>query len=563
MNQHQEHHHQHHYNSQVDVVIEDAALMADPSTARLRAGKTAALPSASFPVPATSQAKPKAIPQGHAGVFGRKNNWADQIAEDELFANSGNLQNIAPMTLAATARSSSIHAPTIHAASLAQRPPSTTAGSRYIMPSQQPVMHPHHQQQQAGSMSKPPSPVDPAQNQVKFVNSTVENLQNQIKKEEAPKKKRTRTSPEQLRILQKAFQTDPMPSSSARLALSKKLGMNARAVQVWFQNRRAKAKRADSLGGAGHQDSYDDDDADSQGGYSEEQDQPTPGQFMRPSGNRAASMSSMPISYAPEMNGFYNAQMGQNVLGMDAASFFEPIEQSHYESELGGGANINGMDYATNGYGSFYGSSYPPVQGMFSLPPGTPYDLGGGSNAMDNQQAMMKNMGYGSYQSNANSLSEDLLPAGMDFGGATNGDEPLLGSINPLSAFLDNNDFDMNNTVFGVSDLNAADSVGGLYGGASSAAVPIPSASRRSFSLNDIHSQLTLQQIQTLESVGLPSLGQRTGGLGAIREAEEVSSAEAPSGRTSGGGFVQAQDSLLTTPIDDLRMSAFWDGAAE
>lgn len=90
----------------------------------------------------------------------------------------------------------------------------------------------------------------PLPNQVKFVNSTVEILQNQIKRDEAPKKKRTRTTPDQLRILQKAFTTDPMPNSSARLTLAKKLGMNARAVQVWFQNRRAKekleAKRAET-----------------------------------------------------------------------------------------------------------------------------------------------------------------------------------------------------------------------------------------------------------------------------------------------------------------------------
>ena len=87
---------------------------------------------------------------------------------------------------------------------------------------------------------------------VKFVNATVEILQNQIRKEEAPKKKRTRTTPDQLRILQKAFSADPMPNSSARLALAKRLGMNARAVQVWFQNRRAKekleAKRAEAGG---------------------------------------------------------------------------------------------------------------------------------------------------------------------------------------------------------------------------------------------------------------------------------------------------------------------------
>ena len=77
---------------------------------------------------------------------------------------------------------------------------------------------------------------------VKFVNSTMEILQNQMKKDEAPKKKRTRTSPEQLRILQKAFNQDPMPTSASRVQLAKKLGMNVRAVQVWFQNRRAKGK---------------------------------------------------------------------------------------------------------------------------------------------------------------------------------------------------------------------------------------------------------------------------------------------------------------------------------
>lgn len=78
--------------------------------------------------------------------------------------------------------------------------------------------------------------------QVKFVNSTLEILQSQMKKEDGPKKKRTRTSPEQLRILQKAFSQDPMPNAAARLTLAKKLGMNVRAVQVWFQNRRAKGK---------------------------------------------------------------------------------------------------------------------------------------------------------------------------------------------------------------------------------------------------------------------------------------------------------------------------------
>jgi hypothetical protein len=78
---------------------------------------------------------------------------------------------------------------------------------------------------------------------VKFVNSTPDSLEDQIKREELePKKKRLRTTPEQLRILNKEFLVEQMPNASARGVLAKKVGMTPRAVQVWFQNRRAKAK---------------------------------------------------------------------------------------------------------------------------------------------------------------------------------------------------------------------------------------------------------------------------------------------------------------------------------
>ncbi len=121
-----------------------------------------------------------------ASIFGRQQGWSDQVAD----------ANMLKSTLTPAAPTSS----------------SSSSNSQH-----------HHES-------------------VKFVHSTMEILENQIKREEAPKKKRTRTSSEQLRILQKAFATDPMPSSSSRLALSKRLGMNPRAVQVWFQNRRAKEK---------------------------------------------------------------------------------------------------------------------------------------------------------------------------------------------------------------------------------------------------------------------------------------------------------------------------------
>lgn len=57
------------------------------------------------------------------------------------------------------------------------------------------------------------------------------------------KKKRQRTSPEQLAILEQIFQTDKMPSQQTRVQLADQLGMSSRRVQIWFQNKRAKVKR--------------------------------------------------------------------------------------------------------------------------------------------------------------------------------------------------------------------------------------------------------------------------------------------------------------------------------
>jgi len=57
------------------------------------------------------------------------------------------------------------------------------------------------------------------------------------------KKKRQRTSPDQLAILETIFQTDKMPSQQTRVQLADQLGMSSRRVQIWFQNKRAKVKR--------------------------------------------------------------------------------------------------------------------------------------------------------------------------------------------------------------------------------------------------------------------------------------------------------------------------------
>jgi len=60
----------------------------------------------------------------------------------------------------------------------------------------------------------------------------------------AHKKKRQRTSPEQLAILEQIFQTDKMPNQQTRVQLADQLGMSSRRVQIWFQNKRAKVKRS-------------------------------------------------------------------------------------------------------------------------------------------------------------------------------------------------------------------------------------------------------------------------------------------------------------------------------
>jgi len=68
----------------------------------------------------------------------------------------------------------------------------------------------------------------------------------------ANKKKRQRTSPDQLEILEQIFQTDKMPSQQTRVHLADQLGMSSRRVQIWFQNKRAKVKR-----GTGKSDDFD------------------------------------------------------------------------------------------------------------------------------------------------------------------------------------------------------------------------------------------------------------------------------------------------------------------
>ncbi|KAL0074766.1 homeobox domain-containing protein, partial [Phycomyces blakesleeanus] len=54
--------------------------------------------------------------------------------------------------------------------------------------------------------------------------------------------RRRRTSREQHKTLEDTFQANRKPNSKVRHALADQLCMPVRSVQVWFQNRRAKAK---------------------------------------------------------------------------------------------------------------------------------------------------------------------------------------------------------------------------------------------------------------------------------------------------------------------------------
>ncbi|KAI0709872.1 hypothetical protein C8Q76DRAFT_624997, partial [Earliella scabrosa] len=56
------------------------------------------------------------------------------------------------------------------------------------------------------------------------------------------RRKRSRVSPEQLAKLEHYFAADNSPTSARRKEIARELGMDERQTQIWFQNRRAKAK---------------------------------------------------------------------------------------------------------------------------------------------------------------------------------------------------------------------------------------------------------------------------------------------------------------------------------
>ncbi|GJJ08618.1 hypothetical protein Clacol_002837 [Clathrus columnatus] len=69
------------------------------------------------------------------------------------------------------------------------------------------------------------------------------------------KRKRSRVTPEQLSHLERLFLIDRSPTAAKRKEISEMLGMQERQTQIWFQNRRAKAKTLDGKGKLGFRDS--------------------------------------------------------------------------------------------------------------------------------------------------------------------------------------------------------------------------------------------------------------------------------------------------------------------
>ncbi|KAG5653234.1 hypothetical protein H0H81_001617 [Sphagnurus paluster] len=64
-------------------------------------------------------------------------------------------------------------------------------------------------------------------------------------KEKVEKRKRSRVTPDQLVHLERFFLLDRSPTAARRREISELLGMQERQTQIWFQNRRAKAKLQD------------------------------------------------------------------------------------------------------------------------------------------------------------------------------------------------------------------------------------------------------------------------------------------------------------------------------
>lgn len=61
-----------------------------------------------------------------------------------------------------------------------------------------------------------------------------------------PTRKRTHLKPDQVALLQESFNGNALPDSSVRSRLARELNVTERTIQIWFQNRRAKARKVET-----------------------------------------------------------------------------------------------------------------------------------------------------------------------------------------------------------------------------------------------------------------------------------------------------------------------------
>lgn len=88
-------------------------------------------------------------------------------------------------------------------------------------------------------------------------------------------KHRRRTSRAQLKVLEKSFSENPKPNATVRRILAQKLDMTPRGVQIWFQNRRAKAKLLRRKSGQDGNEQEEEQDAEKESKQQQQQQQDT------------------------------------------------------------------------------------------------------------------------------------------------------------------------------------------------------------------------------------------------------------------------------------------------
>ncbi|KAG6809817.1 hypothetical protein H0H92_014623 [Tricholoma furcatifolium] len=93
------------------------------------------------------------------------------------------------------------------------------------------------------SGSEPPDEEKDSSTEVQWERSS--SVASNKSEEKVEKRKRSRVTPEQLQHLERFFLLDRSPTAARRREISELLGMQERQTQIWFQNRRAKAKLLD------------------------------------------------------------------------------------------------------------------------------------------------------------------------------------------------------------------------------------------------------------------------------------------------------------------------------